>query len=553
MVGALLTVTGCDPAALVKSKVPEPLKDVLTFGSGQRGDKNKPVASVDIVFPKANRVYGATETVNFQANVSIGEPKPPAPPVISWTLTSEPGKPKAAIGKGAKITKRLEPGTYEAEITVEVSGQKITKNVAFRVALQMTGKIATADAVGIPGVEVAVMKLDGETVLSQATSDGNGSFAAEVPAQEWVVVTPKKNGIAFFPASRTVKFTPTPVPLEFTGTEAQVDDIRLTEVQDPAVSVAQFCPGDKALLSFRIKAKIPPKTFDVALVGRENETEQVVRLEQDRDSGSGEAGASPESRTLKVRLPRKMLLPSGTLKGRLRLIVNDEKGSVYAVDTPTSVEVDLAGCFLKTVSAGSALLQAGKLEESVAQFDSSEKLARDIEDSQQVKSHLHQIYLNRCIALLLTAQAEKPKSAQRLATVDRALLDLNHILRANPRDEQGLFLKGVAHYLAENYRSALTDFDSVLLVQDGNSSARLLRALAGLQTSVKKNVASAVDDLTEVLAGDPGQTELRKVRGDAVKLIAQYQDRKDDERIDTSEISLPETISVLDLKKFVHK
>ncbi len=44
IVGALLGITGCDPAALVKSKVPAPLKDILTL-EGARQTAAKPVAS----------------------------------------------------------------------------------------------------------------------------------------------------------------------------------------------------------------------------------------------------------------------------------------------------------------------------------------------------------------------------------------------------------------------------------------------------------------------------------------------------------------------------
>ncbi len=45
----------------------------------------------------------------------------------------------------------------------------------------------------------------------------------------------------------------------------------------------------------------------------------------------------------------------------------------------------------------------------------------------------------------------------------------------------------------------MTDFNGVLLIQAGNSEAKLLRAFACLQTGLKKNISSAVDDLTEIL------------------------------------------------------
>ncbi len=60
----------------------------------------------------------------------------------------------------------------------------------------------------------------------------------------------------------------------------------------------------------------------------------------------------------------------------------------------------------------------------------------------EVTASLNKIYVNRAIALLMSAQAEKPKSSQRLATLEQALLDLNRILRIQPRDEQGTLSEG---------------------------------------------------------------------------------------------------------------
>jgi tetratricopeptide (TPR) repeat protein len=552
ILGALLGISGCDPAALVKSKVPEPLKGLLTF-EGARRAAAKPIASFDVLSPKASSVYGAGEPVIFQASVDTGKTKLPAPPAISWVLTADADKKKTPLGKGAKVSKSLEAGKYEAEVTVEAVGQKVTKKVPFRVALRMPGKIASPEDKGIPGVDIEVVKLEDETVMSRAQSDNSGTFAVEFPAEGYVIVRPKKNGLSFFPVSRIVKFSPTPAKIDFTGVESEITDMHLTQVGDPHARVAQICPGEQLSLSFQIKAKSPPKTFQVALVRRENQTEQVIRLEQERGATDAHTAASSESRTLKVRLPENVSLGSGAFQARLRLTVDDEKGSTYAVEAPDSLAMDVSDCFYRAADEASALLRAGQPEKALTRFHSAEKIARDLEDSPEVTASLNKIYINRAIALLMSAQAEKPKSGQRLATIEQAIVDLNRILRIQPRDEQGLLLKGVADYLAENYKSAVTDFNGVLLIQAGNSEAKLLRAFASLQTGLKKNISSAVDDLTEILTQDPSKVDLRKVRGTALKLVVQYQDRKDDERINTAEITIPDINSVVDLKKYILK
>ncbi len=551
-VGALLGFTGCDPASLIKSKVPGPLKDLLTFES-TRLAVSKPITSVEIVYPKAKEVYGSTEPVNFQAKVNTGKTKLPAPPTISWTLIADAGKKKTVLGKGERISKRLEAGKYQAEVTVQVAAQEVIKKVAFRVALRMLGKIVGTEGKGIPGVDIQVMKLDDQTVLSQARSDGNGTFAIELPAEGHVIVRPKKSGFNFSPASQILQFSATPVKIEFTGVESEITDIRLTQTENPQVSVAQLCPGEQVSLSFKLKAKSPPEAFQVALVKRENQSEQVIRLNQESNSNAAHATTSTESKTLKVRLPENANLGSGSFKGRLRLTVTDQKGNTYALEAPGTLSVDVSGCFYKAATEASALLRAGKLENALARFHSAEKLARELEDSPETTATLTTVYVNSAIALLMSAQAENPKSGQRRATLEAALLDLNRVLGTQPRNGEALFLKGVGDYFAEDYKSAVTDFDRVLLSQVGNSDAKLLRAFARLKTGLKGNVSSAVDDLTGILTEDPSRTDLRKVRRTALKLVAQYQDRKDDEKIDTSEITLPDIGSVLDLKKYILK
>jgi hypothetical protein len=550
IVGALLGIAGCDPAALVKSKVPGPIKTILTFEGAGKPDPNKPIATIDLVQPKANSVHGSRGAIAFQANVVTGKLELPAPPTISWTLTSLADKQKKPLGSGSKVSKTLEAGQYEAEITVEAAGRKVSKKVAFRVVLQMPGRVAGPDEKPYPGVEIIVTDAEG-TELSRTTTDSKGAFNIEVPAEGNVLAKPSKPGLCFYPVSRAVTYNPTPSQTEFTAVESEIGSIKLSSAEDPNSAVKELCPGEQALLSFQIKAKTPPKSFEITLVRRDKDSDQLTRMDQERDPA---AGLPPsESRTLKVRIPSNARLGSGTWQGQLRITVNDEKGDRYMIDAPDSITIDPTGCFGKAAARATTALTEGKLEEAVTGFNAAEKLARQLEHSNAIAPALHNLSLNRALALLLAAQAEKPKSSQRMAVLENAVLDLNNLLRIKARDEQALFLKGLANYLAEDYKAALKDFDGVLVGKRDNQAASLLRAIACLKTGIKKNVTTAVDDLTQILTADPSNAELRKTRSAALRLIVQFQDRKDDERIDTLEVPVPSLDAVMDLKKYVRK
>ena len=550
IVGALLGIAGCDPAALVKSKVPGPIKTILTFeGVG----RVKPIKEVTVVHPKPNSVYGSDETIAFQVDVDTGNAKLPVSPSVSWSARSLVDRKKKDVGSSAKCTKKLEAGQYEAQVTVEALGQKISKKVAFRVVLRMPGKIVSPDQKGIGGVEIVTTDIANGTEFSRTATDTNGAFNVEVPANRAVVVTPRKAGLSFYPLSHTVEYSPARSVTQFTGIEAVISNIRLASVQDPAAGATGLCPGEQMLLSFQIQAKTPPKSFEVALVRQEKEAEQVIRLDQERDAAISQAAGSVQSKALKVRLSTNARLGTPMWTGHIRVTVNDDMGERYSVDSAELITVDLTGCFNKASDRATAALSDGKLGVAVTEFTDAEKLARQLDASPEVAATLRKVNLNRALALLMGAQAEKPKSRQQKALLENAVLDLNNLLRSQEGDSAALFLKGLADYLAQDYRAALKDFEGVLLVQSANTEANLLRAIACLKTGLKKNVSIAIDDLTQILTTDPSNAELRKTRAAALKIFVQYQDRKADERIDTADIPVPSISEVMDLKKYVHK
>jgi uncharacterized protein HemY len=92
---------------------------------------------------------------------------------------------------------------------------------------------------------------------------------------------------------------------------------------------------------------------------------------------------------------------------------------------------------------------------------------------------------------------------------------------------------------------ARDDFTSVLAQEPRTPLALELRARKLLGTKVKRNLAPALDDLTEAIALDPANEELRKTRRETLKLIVQTQDEGEDATVDTSKLPVSEIRRIL--------
>jgi len=116
-----------------------------------------------------------------------------------------------------------------------------------------------------------------------------------------------------------------------------------------------------------------------------------------------------------------------------------------------------------------------------------------------------------------------------------------------------LLLRALAHYLSEDYGPAIKDCNDLLTVAPGAVEPQTLRAFAYVKSGVVGNLSQAVDDLTDTISKDPTRSDLRKIRGQTLKLFAQYQDKKSGGRIDTGEIKLPSVTIGWDLKTYAEK
>jgi tetratricopeptide (TPR) repeat protein len=553
-IGSLLILSACDPGALVKSKVPEPLQYLLTLdGAPGQGKQTQSSATLTITSPRQDAVFSAGEPVSFQAKLDTGEAKPAAPPAITWQLSSS-GTPPAGIGNTAAVSKRLESGKYDAQVTATLDGQTLTKKVSFRVALRMPGTVTDSDGKPLAGTEIVVSELDNDTPFSKAQSDKSGAFSAEFPKDRYVTVTPSKQGYSFSPVHAIRKFTSPPTKTEFKAVQSEVSNVRLVDANDSSVSLENLCPNQTALLTFDLKASAKPTSYQAFLVQRENETEQLFPLDEISGPAGEEGGSQPsESGKLRLKLPATVNLDAPSFVCHIRLTVKDEKGNTYSVQAPQALRVDLLQCFDSGLTAAYRLLEAGKWEEAVELYDLVEKLGKNMEDVEKIARNLEKMRYNRGLAEVLWALAQSPGSAQSKALLRKAVVDFNAVLRRDARDRQALLLRALAHYLSEDYGPAIKDCNDLLTVAPGAVEPQTLRAFAYVKSGVVGNLSQAVDDLTDTISKDPTRSDLRKIRGQTLKLFAQYQDKKSGGRIDTGEIKLPSVTIGWDLKTYAEK
>src|SRR5208283_3050271 len=142
-VAGLLILIACDPETVIKSKVPEPLRDALTFGPPGAAAKGKQseTATVEIVAPKSGSAHPVGKDMIFQAKVKLTGETQPQKLELDWKLFPEKNPAGVPLGKGNSVRKQLDPGRYRAELTMVRDGQTIVKSVNFRVVLSMSGKV----------------------------------------------------------------------------------------------------------------------------------------------------------------------------------------------------------------------------------------------------------------------------------------------------------------------------------------------------------------------------------------------------------------------------
>ena len=132
-------------------------------------------------------------------------------------------------------------------------------------------------------------------------------------------------------------------------------------------------------------------------------------------------------------------------------------------------------------------------------------------------------------------------------------MDFSAVLKRGPKDPDALLFRGLIHYEAGDPEPALADYKEVLLVAPRTPMAPLLRGCAYVKSGIKQNLSLAVDDFTEALTTDPEDKVLRKARFETLKAFVQAKAKKEGEKVDTSEIHLPDPLEKMDLIKYIRE
>lgn len=555
-VAALLILIGCDPETVIKSKVPEPLRDALTFGPPGATAKGKQpeAATVEIVAPKSGSAHPVGKDVIFQGKVKLTGESQPQKLELVWKLFPEKNPAGIPLGKGTLVRKPLDPGRYRAELTMVRDGQPIVKSVNFRVVLSMSGKVIAVDGSALPGVDMDLMDLEEGKVVSKAQSGRNGVFSVEFPSEDRFRLVPRKKGLSFSPVSQVVKFSREPVQLVFKGIKGEISGIRLTDSEKAEETVTNICPQQEAWLKMSIKCEHKITRLEPFLLHREKDKERSILLDDLTDATDTSKEPEPTEQTvLKVRIPSGSALGAPVAAYWVGLRVYDDTGNSFSGEASTPIKMDMTQCFSGKFKEALSVQEKGNLKEAIKLYSVIQDYGKIVENPRPFSKDMEKAFFNRGVAQLGIVMSKKAGNGPILGQLNKALMDFNAVLKAHKRDTEALVLRGAVAYLARNYKAALTDFDTVLTFVPGSAAARELRAQALLKSGLKKNLSPAIDDFTDLVDLDPKNNGYKKSRSETLKILVRSEKESADSKVDTSSIPLREVAEILDLEKYVRK
>lgn len=538
----LISVAGCDPEALIKSKVPAPVQSVLTLGeSSSRGKLLLTPSVVEIISPKADEAYPSSGETIFEVKLKPPDSKPLDNPSVSWVLFPQ-GKQQVQLGQGLRVKRKLETGKYRAEATLTVKDQTVSQSVSFRAALIVTGKVISGENAPLPGVELELWD-NNDIVISKIQSENDGKFALEFPSEGPFRVTASKKEYSFVPLEMKVKYGPE-AKVEFKGSKAEISDIRITESEDSASSMTNLCPGQEVFLRLRIKSESKVTKIEAQLVFQDKEGERAHPFENVGDAGEFSEGI------LRVRVPT--FQSSAAPHYRLRVNAVDEKGNRFSANSRDLYKMDILECFRIKLAEANAAHQKGKLAEAARDYGQIEEYYRIVTDPAPYMAAMAKVYYNRGLADLAMALSLNPDDKQRRGLLSRAAQEFAAALRIRKTDVDALFFRGFLSHISKNYDTTVQDYSEVLRSDPQFPGLHKLRAMAYVGTGIKKNMLLAIYDLSDALKSDPTNKALRKSRAEILKAYAENSKQKDEVVLDTSQIQLPDLQEGLDLNK-IHR
>ncbi len=552
----LLILISCDPETVIKSKVPESLQELLTFGPSRVSLKAKQpeLSTVEIAAPRNGGAYPVGSDMLFLGKAKlVGDAKQHGPDLV-WKLFPEKAHAGVSLGKGISIRKRLDPGNYRVQVTMTAGGRTVAKTVKFRVVRSMSGKVIAVDGAGLPGTDLNLTNLEGDEVIFSTKSGRGGVFSIEFPSEEPFRLMPRKKGFSFSPVSQIVKFGKKGALPPFKAIKGEISDIRLIESEKGDENVRNICPQQESWLKLRIKFKHKPARVEPFLVQQEDDKERLIPLEDLTDLTDATKEYDPNAPVvMKVRVPAGSTL--GISKGsyRLRVKVYDDAGNHFSAEASAPVRMNVAKCFATKFAEGLSLQEQGKLDEAIKAYSVMDDFKKTVEDSRQFSGDMQKAYFNRGIAHLGIAISKKAAEGPILGELNRALIDFNAVLKIHSRDTEALLLRGAVNYMARSYKAALKDLDTDLNINPQMVVARELRAQGLVKSGIKRNLTPAIDDFTDLVDLDTRNDGLRKSRSEALKLLVRSESKSDDSKVDISSIPLRKIDKILNLAKYIRK
>jgi tetratricopeptide (TPR) repeat protein len=557
VVAAVLFVAGCDMETLVKTKVPEPLKNLLSFGptgpkpaKGPGGAPLPPKAEIEQ--PAPNSVHAAGKEVLFRGTAEVPG-QPAAKPDLTWTLFKDKDKQGTLLGKALSAKKALEAGEYRAEFAMTVEGQRVAKSVRFRVVYSVPGKVLAPDGKGLSGTEIILSSLDQQAEIFRTSSGPDGRFSVELPPEGHFLLAPRKKGFSFNPYHKIIQYQKDSAPAEFTSVKGEIKDIRFTSSADSDDVLTSLCPNQLACIKFEMESPEKPDHIEAFLSRIVSNAEDLTQLDHVKGTGDSATDVgSPGRRALAVKVPTDLHIGSKEVSYRVLLKVRDQKGSTLSAQAPAAVKVDLPQCLNTSLTEAVSLHLKGELQAAAKAYTQIEEVNKKLEDRAAFVSFMEKVHFDRAVAYIAMARALPEDDPKRREYLGKALSDLTSVLKVRKKDVQALLLRGITKQLMGDPESSLEDFSAALGIEPKGVAVLEYKVRSLLKTKKKKNLVRAVDDLTEAIDLEPGSKHLRKIRSETLKLLAKSQDMGDDATIDTSGAPLGE-IARLTLENYLRK
>jgi tetratricopeptide (TPR) repeat protein len=550
MLGIVALLGGCDPEALIKAKVPAPIKDLLTSRGQVIAKKALSLdASLKIKSPKPDQVFPADKNVTFQAELKKEEENDPQPELV-WKVVAEKQDKGHDVGQGLSATKPLKPGNYRAELHATMGEKRVVKKVNFRVTYMITGSIATKDGKGVAEADVELLDPTDRKSLSATKSRGDGLFNLELPADGEYLVAARKTGFLLSPVTKEIK-SARDAPVQFSAQKGEVSDIRIIETESSEEQAHSVCPSETLFLKANIQLSEKPVSLEVFLVDPKKEGKPEAF--EVKDSGNLESQIDAVGRTkVAITAPSAATIGHPANQYIVRIKITDEKRDSYFVELPKPIAMDYAECFRKRLAEGLDLQLKGKEADAVKLYTLMEEMFNFIYDVTSYTYVMEKALFNRGIAYIKLAVDETQENA-RLNYLNRSIQDFNRLLKARKNDGQAYMLRGVAYDAKGDHKTALKDYDASIEFLPQQGAVYELRGLANLKTGTKKNLLQAIDDFTIALETDPGDKVVRETRREVTKIAAKTREDADDRKVDVSQVPVRPLTEWLDLQKYLRK